>query len=628
VRFAVALVASLPAALLRRHPVIATAAVRSPSQLGARAGALYAVNTLGAALGTALAGFWLPGLVGVNATYGFAIACLAVAGGGAVLLSRSVAEIPEPVAAPIPEASAPAPRATPKSRAIKHEEAGGRRAAAPITPARPALRPVERELGRRGLVAIAITSGFGAFALQVLLVQSFAQVLNQSIYAFGAVLVVVLLAIAAAGALVAALQSRAGLDPRTLLGLALVAAALALAAFPAALARATHDFEYVGGDGGGLADLAAALGVVVCGRSAILAVDRVPRPPSPRRSQRGDAMLRARTARRREHAGRSRRDHAPYLLMPTSACGRRSRCSRSATAPPVFVRANLAAPRRDLMLAIGWLIVVFRANRSRALSISRRARDDARGIVAVVGMMVPIHPDNHYALGDRGRVLRQQVHLPLLLRRARAIAPISSATGIARAARSHTRSSRCTSSRSCRASRARPSTSSPTPTAASTAIRAPMSSSTMHATSCAPRASASTSSSPTSSSPGNRAPARSTRASTSKPCARASIPAASSANGCRSTNSRRRSSRPTASRLQPALLRRFPNAIAAKFGAEGSDDSGDRGSRTGSRRGRQTAGCGSRGCGRSTSARSPLSRRQAPIRCTDDRPVVGFPPAT
>ncbi len=517
VRFAVALVASLPAAFCfgATFPVIAAAAVGSPSQLGARGGALYAVNTLGAALGTALATFWLPGLVGVTATYGFAIACLAVAGGGAVLLSRGVTEIAEPADAPIAAEPAPALRATPKSRAqIKREKKQAqRRAAAPVAAARIALRPVARELGRRGLLALAVASGFGAFALQVLLVQSFAQVLNQSIYAFGAVLVVVLLAIAAAGALVAALQSRAGLDPRTLLGLALVAAALALAAFPASLARATHDFEYVGGDGGGLAYLAAALGVVVATAGpAILAASFVfpaTFAAAGRSARDGAGSVLGRLVVANTLGAIAGAIAAPYLLMPAFGLWPSfAALSIGYGAAAVFVpEANLRwRLRRDLIArrrlddrgvpreSARGAALPSRAGRDRA-----RDRDDTRG-GRRRRRARPRAADPHRQplRARRHRGARSSGATGALAAAARAARDAASRTwdrrrASAPAARSPTRSSRCTWSRSCRASRARPSCFSPTPTAASTATRAPTSCSTTPATSCARRASASTS---------------------------------------------------------------------------------------------------------------------------------------
>jgi spermidine synthase len=230
-------------------------------------------------------------------------------------------------------------------------------------------RPAARELGRRGLVALAFLSGFGAFALQVLLIQSFAQVLNQSIYAFGAVVVVVLLAIAAAGALVAALQRSAWLDPRTLLGLALVASSLALAAFPAWLARATHDFEYVGSSGGGIAYLAAALGTVVATAGPAIFAAAVVFPATfaaaGRNASDAAGVVLGRLLVANTVGAIAGAIAAPYLLMP-----RFGLWPAFAALSVGYGIAAVAVPvtnlrwrvRRDLLLAIGWMVVVFRAS--------------------------------------------------------------------------------------------------------------------------------------------------------------------------------------------------------------------------------------------------------------------------
>lgn len=94
-RFAVALAATLPAASCfgATFPAIGAAAAPALSRLGARATALYAGNTLGAAAGTALAAFWLPGAIGVRATYALAITALLAAGGGALVTIGSVGSV-------------------------------------------------------------------------------------------------------------------------------------------------------------------------------------------------------------------------------------------------------------------------------------------------------------------------------------------------------------------------------------------------------------------------------------------------------------------------------------------------------------------------------------------------------
>ncbi len=453
VRFGVALVATLPAAFCfgATFPQIAAAAAGDASQLGARGGALYAVNTLGAALGTALASFWLPGFLGVDGTYVFALALLAGTGAAAISLARGA---PRPGVetdrAPAP-ITAPEAHARPKSRAQTRRERkqAQKRAAMPDPAPQIAMRVAARELGRRALLALAAFSGFGAFALQVLLVQSFAQVLNQSIYAFGAVLVVVLLAMAAAAALVAVLQRSAWLDPRTLLGLALVAAALALAAFPAWLARATHDFGYVGSSGGGLAYLGAALGTVAVTAGPLIFVAALVFPATFAAAGRGtrDAagavlgrLLVANTI-----GAIAGAIAAPYLLMPAfDLWPAFAVLSVGYGIAAVFVpEANLRwRIRRDLALAVGWLIVLFRASPLAVapfhLAKGETALDVETTPAAVVAVVERdgerlIRIDNHYALGGTAERVHQerQAHLPLVLAPdAKRVAYVGSATGI------------------------------------------------------------------------------------------------------------------------------------------------------------------------------------------------------
>jgi spermidine synthase len=259
----------------------------------------------------------------------------------------------------------------------------------------------------------------------------------------------VLLAVAAAGALVAALQRGAWLDPRTLLGLALVAASLALAAFPAWLARATSDFEYVGSSGGGFAYLAAALGTVIATAGPAIFAAAVVFP----------ATFAA--------AGRSASDEAgtvlgrllvantigaiagaiaaPFLLMPLfSLWPAFAALSVGYGIAAVFVpEANLRwRIRRDLILTVGWMIVLFRAsplavpafhlaNGENAISVETTPA----AVVAVVekdGERL-IRIDNHYALGGTAERVHQerQAHLPLVLApNAKSVAYVGSATGI------------------------------------------------------------------------------------------------------------------------------------------------------------------------------------------------------
>src|SRR5437016_8683035 len=80
------------------------------SQLKRSLGLLYGLNTLGAVVGTALAGFFLIELVGIRASlWGTAAVNLAL-GAGALALARPMAPLSESVRAPDAAKSGPAPR--------------------------------------------------------------------------------------------------------------------------------------------------------------------------------------------------------------------------------------------------------------------------------------------------------------------------------------------------------------------------------------------------------------------------------------------------------------------------------------------------------------------------------------
>ncbi len=207
VKYGLALLAMLPASTLLGGtlPPLVAAFVRDARELGRHGNLLYTVNLLGAALGSALCAFWLIEAVGVPAAWGVALVLSLVAAAAALALAGG-ARVP---------ATAPAP--TPAARS------------APV-----------------GALVVAFVSGFGTLALEVLLVHALAQTIDSSVYSFGAVLVVVLLALAAGAALVAATAHRVAAE--RLLVLALLAEAVLLLALPFVLVSGTDGLHrYVPG---------------------------------------------------------------------------------------------------------------------------------------------------------------------------------------------------------------------------------------------------------------------------------------------------------------------------------------------------------------------------------------------
>ena len=175
-------------------PMMSQHLVRSRDELGQTAAALYAVNTLGAVLGAYMAGFHLPPLIGYKAAYLSAVALTLVVAGAALSASRRVP-----------------PAATKEAGRVSSTS--------------------EFPLSARTVLGIAFLSGFVTLNLEVLWTRMFAQVLQNSVYTFSAILVLFLLCLAS-GAGVASGLARLRLSPRlVVVGLA-VGSALTVTATP------------------------------------------------------------------------------------------------------------------------------------------------------------------------------------------------------------------------------------------------------------------------------------------------------------------------------------------------------------------------------------------------------------
>jgi spermidine synthase len=411
-RYAAALLATLPAALCfgASLPLLAAASIGAPEALGRGGALLYGVNTAGAALGVALASFVLPEWIGITAGNALGAALLALAGGGALLASRVR---PARVAA-----LAMGARSRPPAAALR---------------------------------ALAALSGLASFAAQVLLVQAFARVLNQSTYAFGAVLIVTLLALAAGALAVAALERSGRVPAASVLGWSLVGAALAFAAFPAVFVGATDGLAYLGAEHPWPAYLWGAFGLAAAtaGPGLLAAAGVLPALLALAGRRRGDtdqpgalagALLAWNTA--GAIAGALL---APYLLLPLLGLW----LSLAAIGLLYAVAAVLLVPSapgdsrllRDVALGLGWMLVISRGSplAQPPLRVEPGARllaaeQSAAGLVAVLERDGArwIQIDNHYALGGSADAVHQerQGHLPLLLHPApRRVAFLGSATG-------------------------------------------------------------------------------------------------------------------------------------------------------------------------------------------------------
>jgi len=420
-RFAVALVCTAPAAVCQGAalPAIAAAGLAGPAALGGRGSALYGLHTAGAALGAAAAAFGLPRWLGVPATYGLGVGLSLAAAGAALARARwrSAGAARDPGATD-------APAAPPRDRSAGAEP--------PTGAGREAVSPARRWLG------LAALSGFGSFAAQVLWVQAFGQVLDQSVHAFGAVLVAVLAGLALGAAFVAWAVGRQAMPARGLLGLALSVAALGLLGFPAALFAATDGLSYLGGAGTWPVRAGRVVGVVALTAGPALlaaamvlpAVFALAGEEGGARGGGGGAGARLGRLAAANTAGAVAGALAgPFVLAPLFGLwGAFLALSLLYAVPAVFLRDVAASTRtaRDVFLAGGWVALVVLAS-PLELPLTRLApgeellaeRTTASGLVAVVERRGErlIRVDNHYALGGTSERVHEerQGHLPLVL---------------------------------------------------------------------------------------------------------------------------------------------------------------------------------------------------------------------
>jgi len=413
VKFALAFAACLPAATLLggTFPVLGAAFVGAGGRMGSRGASLYAVNTLGAALGSAAGALWLPERIGVRATYAVAL-CLSLA----VALAAS----------------------------------GLDRRAPPAPPARPADVGAAAR-APRALLAIAFGSGLGTLAFEVLLIHAIALRLVSSVYSFGAVLIAVLLALALAAALAGAAARRFPVS--ALLPWVLAAEALGLLALPAIAVEAGAAGEAAPGSFANGLWLAVALGgpLLVVGGLVLPFTFRLAEggPVGPRLG----GLLAANTLGAIAGsllAGFVLLDRvglwpsfALLALVYASMCGivgdRPGRRALPLALAALGGAAVLAGPASPLGLPLAQL-----GPNERLLEVA----EGAHGVVAVTELLTPglevdrrLKIDNHYTLSGSlaSDHQRRMGHLPLLLHGdPRRVAYVGSATGeTASAALSH-----------------------------------------------------------------------------------------------------------------------------------------------------------------------------------------------
>jgi len=233
-------------------PVLGQYMVRERKAFGATAALMYGVNTLGAALGAFLAGFYLPLWLGFNGT---CISAIVISVGvalvgfrlsrGAVLPTSLVDEGESDIAETEEEVSEV--RLTRQERRRLEREGKSTNGGAPPLK-RPTTNAPSAPVGRNSIVFLCFLSGFGVLALEVLWTRLFSQVLENSVYTFAAILVVVLVSLAV-GALVSSQLARFSKSPMMVLSLLLLAGAVAVMLTPAIFLSLTDGMQLVSSKG-------------------------------------------------------------------------------------------------------------------------------------------------------------------------------------------------------------------------------------------------------------------------------------------------------------------------------------------------------------------------------------------
>ncbi len=396
-RLTLAAIALFPATALMGGtlPALGRSVVTDQGPLGRRGGRLYAVNIIGAVVGTLLAAFGLPLWLGIRGTYLLAIGLSLSIAGTSAWLARD-----EP------------------------------RQPAPTTPARTEATPPAGRTSRR-LLLIAFASGFATIALQLLWTRMLALALHNSVYSFGSVVAVFLAGLALGAAIVARLLQR--FSAWRILRISLLTTAVMILLSAAVFNSVSGGISEAGAASSWLSHSLSvvALVAVVILVPVTTAGMTLPcvwelwraRPGSGSRLGRPTAVNTAGAIVGPLIAG--------FVLLPTLGLG----TSIAAMGLLYIIMGELAAPRSERPKLGGWeravvwpaaltALLVFPPTDLEVVTLESDERliwleEGARGAVAVVdrGGDWRIKLDNHYAIGGSAVTVeeRRQGHLPILL---------------------------------------------------------------------------------------------------------------------------------------------------------------------------------------------------------------------
>jgi len=200
-------------------PVLAQYIGKGRSQLASRGTILYAVNTLGASFGAFLAGFVLLIEYGVSSTYNIAMFMAAGIGTVAIILDR------------LPVRNAAGKETTKKSQTFSNQG----QSTALNSP---------YNLSYPQFIMIAFSSGLLALSAETLWTRMFAQVLQNSVYSFSAILVIFLIALGFGG-LLSHILVRLSLPPIPVLLTLLAVSAIMVGFSPVVFNASTNGLDYL-----------------------------------------------------------------------------------------------------------------------------------------------------------------------------------------------------------------------------------------------------------------------------------------------------------------------------------------------------------------------------------------------
>lgn len=213
-------------------PVMGQYLIVRQELFGATTAKLYGINTIGAALGAFMAAFWCIPHLGFNATCVFAM-----------VVTGSIAATAYGVSRGMTGQEAEAETETPAvSRAAARRERRGR------SHRKPQDQPVLAAMGRPTIRTLAFISGFSVLALEVLWTRMFAQIHENSVYSFAAVLIIVLVCLSL-GALLAGLLARVKVAARPLLSVLMIASGVVLSLLPVCFVGLTRNLTMLPTDG-------------------------------------------------------------------------------------------------------------------------------------------------------------------------------------------------------------------------------------------------------------------------------------------------------------------------------------------------------------------------------------------